>query len=165
MFDFEPITTSNVITVVQILVVVAGFFFSWRSLEATRASITIATANLATAATSLGLATSNAQAQLYNQMVLQGRDLQYKFMEIFYGGKTPEDEQKRRDLYTGVVIAYYAACFELRKVLALPESVEKLLNAELKELMRQTPFRNMWDGVKHLHSKEFIAHVNSLAGV
>ena len=46
MFSFEPLSTSNVISIIQIAVVLLGFIFSWRSLEATRASIKIASDSL-----------------------------------------------------------------------------------------------------------------------
>lgn len=151
MFNIEPLTVGNVISIIQVLVVVAGFYFSWRSLEA--------------AIKTLSLGTRNAQAQLFNQMVVQGRDLQYKFMDIFLAGTTPAEVQAKREMYTGTIIAYYASCFELKSVLALPEQVGKLLDAELRELMREKQVRDKWDSIKHLHSQAFANYVESIRGI
>lgn len=165
MFDWQPISTTNVISIAQIIVVLVGFIFSWRGLRATSRSIEIANDSLGTACRNLNLATANAQAQLYNQMVIQGRDLQFKFMEIYHNGDGDENRLQRQRLYTGAVIGYYAACYGLRNVLELPRSVEKMLDSELSELMRQEGFRKQWDQISHLHSKEFVSYVASLRGV
>ena len=179
MFNFEPVTTSNVISILQIAVVLFGFIFSWRSLEATRANIKIAsqsldetrkniaigTNSLSTASKSLTLATSNAQAQLYNQMVIQGRDLQYKFIDLYLDGETEEDRKKRQDQYTGTVLSYYAACYGLRSILDLPPSITKLLDDEVKQSMRAEPIRKKWDQISDNFSKEFIEYVGRLKGV
>ncbi len=151
MFTLTPLSTTNLISIVQILVVLGGFYFSWRSLEAAFKSIT--------------LGTKNAQAQLFNQIVVQGRDLQYKFMEIFLDGNTPQEAKQKQRMYTGTVIGYYASCFELKKVLALPPHIEKLLDAELRELMREKSVREKWDEVKHLHSQEFVTYVENNRGI
>jgi hypothetical protein len=165
MFDLGPITTTNLLSVLQILVVIVGFYFSWRSLEAARGSLGVAATNLEIAGKNLGLSTSNAQAQLFNQMVVQGRDLQYKFMDIYYGGNSAQEIEDKRKLYTGTVIGYYASCFELKSVLPMPPNVAKLLEAELGELMRQKSFREKWDEVKHLHSHEFARYVDGMRGI
>ncbi len=151
MFNLTPISTSDLIFLLQVLVVSAGFYFSWRSLEA--------------AIQTLNLGTRNAQAQLFNQIVLQGRDLNYKFMDIFLSGNGVEELREKQKLYTGTVIAYYASCYELKKVLALPLHVEKLLDAELRELMREKQIRDKWDEVKHLYSQDFLFYVESIRGV
>lgn len=179
MMDLSPLTTTNIITLLQILVVSLGFIFSWRALKATyegirtaNDSLAIAAANAGTAMTNLGVAaqslalgTSNAQAQLYNQMVIQGRDLQFKFAELFHGGEDSEKIKVRQDQFVGTLIGYYSSCFELKKVLTLPENVQKLLDSDLEELMRQRQVRGKWDDIKHLHSKEFVTHVDGLRGV
>ena len=151
MFNIEPLTTANLISIIQVIVVLFGFYFSWRSLQA--------------AIKTLSLGTKNAQAQLFNQMVIQGRDLQYKFMDIFLPGSTAAEVEAKRKMYTGTVIAYYASCFELKNVLALPGQVEKLLDAELKELMREKQVRDKWDEIKHLHSQSFVSYVESNRGI
>lgn len=151
MFNLTPISTSDLIFLLQVLVVSAGFYFSWRSLEA--------------AIQTLNLGTRNAQAQLFNQIVLQGRDLNYKFMDIFLSGNGVEELREKQKLYTGTVIAYYASCYELKKVLALPPHVEKLLDAELRELMREKQIRDKWDEVKHLYSQDFLLYVESVRGI
>ena len=151
MFNLTPISTSDLIFLLQVLVVSAGFYFSWRSLEA--------------AIQTLNLGTRNAQAQLFNQIVLQGRDLNYKFMDIFLSGNGVEELREKQKLYTGTVIAYYASCYELKKVLALPPHVEKLLDAELRELMREKQIRDKWDELKHLYSQDFLLYVESVRGI
>ncbi|MFS8115005.1 hypothetical protein QD460_25015 [Rhizobium jaguaris] len=179
MFNFEPLTTSNILTVIQILVILFGFIFSWRglkatwrsieiaseSLKSTKDNIAIATGSLSAALKSLDVSTSNAQAQLYNQMVLQGRDLQYKFMDEYHGSGSDEDRKSRQNILTGSTIGYYAACYGLRGILKLPESVTKLLDDELKQLMRQPAFKNKFNEISDNFSQEFIAYVNSLKGV
>lgn len=151
MFKLDPISTSNIFSIIQILVVIGGFYFSWRSLRA--------------AIQTLSLGTRNAQAQLFNQMVVQGRDLQYKFMDIFLSGTTPTEIEQKQKHYIGTVIGYYASCFELRNVLELPEQVQKLLDSEIRELMREKQVRDKWDEVKHLHSQSFVTYVESNRGV
>jgi hypothetical protein len=165
MFDFSPLSTTNLITLVQILVVIIGFFFSWKALRATHESILTAQASLTVAAQSLSLGTSNAQAQLYNQMVIQGRDLQFKFAELFLGGNEAANIKARQDQFVGTLIGYYSSCFELKKVLELPTNVQRLLDSDLAELLRQRQVRDKWDDIKQLHSKEFVAYVDSRRGV
>lgn len=96
MFTLTPISTSNLFSAVQIVVVILGFYFSWKSLDATRksvqvasehlrvageslaatqASVNLAAQNVKIASDSLDHGTKNAQAQLFNDMVVQGRDL------------------------------------------------------------------------------------------
>jgi hypothetical protein len=120
---------------------------------------------LRVASENLGIATANAQAQLYNQMIVQGRDLQYKFMDLYHGTGQPADLAANQDHYNGLVIAYYSACFELINVLSLPESVQKLLRNDLKEILRNAPVRRKWEQIRGGFSKEFIAYVSSLEGV
>jgi predicted O-linked N-acetylglucosamine transferase (SPINDLY family) len=179
MIDLGPLSTTNLINIIQILVVALGFIFSWKALKATHESIRTANASLAVAikntetamknlelaAQSLALGTSNAQAQLYNQMVIQGRDLQFKFAELFHGGSDAEKVQARQKQFVGTLIGYYSSCFELKKVLELPSNVQKLLDSDLSELLRQRQVREKWDDIKHLHSQEFVAYVDSLRGV
>jgi hypothetical protein len=175
------------------LVIAIGFIFSWRSLEAARKSVDIAaqhldaakqsleatktsigiaaeslnttTENLKVATDNLKVSTSNAQAQLYNQMVLQGRELQYKFMEIYHGTDEKTDREANQEHYNGIVVAYYAACFELTNVFSLPDSVGKLLRHDLQELLRNPPIKKKWEQIRGNFSKEFIAYVQSLEGV
>lgn len=177
MFDLQPVTTANIISIAQIIVVVAGFYFSWKSLEAAKTSIGIAANNLQVAATSvntasqnLKLATDNAQAQLYNQMLAQGRELQLRFMDIVV--QTPPTASKEREEFMkkvrfsiGIIIAYYAGCFELRRVLSLPDSANRLLDNDIRESMRDETFRKRWDEIKHLYSQQFNQYVNSSIGV
>lgn len=165
MFNWEPINTTNLISLVQLIVVICGFYFSWKSLEATRKNVELATANAEAQRKSMELATANAQAQLYNQMAVQGRDLQYKFMDTYYGGSTEADLKARQDLYTGTVISYYSACHGMRGILSMPQSVTKLLDDELKQLMRQPAVKRKWEQIKENFSKEFIDYVNKLQGV
>lgn len=136
MFDFKPITTNDFILIIQTLVIVGGFYFSWKTLVA--------------AVDSLKLSTRNAQAELFNQMIVQGRELQYKFMDLFMPGTEIEDIAQKQNMYLGTLIGYYASCFELRNVLALPNQAQKLLDADLRELMRQEHVRKKWDDIKHL---------------
>jgi hypothetical protein len=173
MFHLEPISTANVISIVQVIAVMVGFFFSWQSLNAARQSIGVATQsldathkNIALATASLnatreniGLATKNAQVQLYNNMLIQGRDLQLKFLDDMVS------ENEKVKTFQGIVIAYYASCFELRSILDLPENAKKLLDSDIKESMRQKSFRDRFEELRHLHSQKFGEYVNSLKGV
>jgi hypothetical protein len=173
MFNFEPISTTNIISIVQVIVVILGFYFSWKtldatrtniglatlSLDATRTNIGLATQSLDATRTNIGLATQNAQAQLYNNMLIQGRELQLKFMDNLI----PKDE--RQKFFMGIIIAYYASCFELRRVLSLPESAVKLLDNDVKESMREAPFRARFEELRNLHSREFGEYVHGLRGV
>lgn len=161
-FDLKAITTSNLLTIIQIVVVIGGFYFSLRSLKATRESIKVASDSLQIAAKSLDLSTKNAQAQLFNQLVLQARDLQFKFSETFYDASTEQGRKQRRDSFIGTLIGYYSACFELRNVLPLPPTVEKLLAVELKELICKDEVRAKWESVRHLHSAAFGEYVTKL---
>jgi hypothetical protein len=108
---------------------------------------------------------ANAQAQLFNQMVLQGRDLQWKFMDLFFNERDDDEIKKRREMFMGMLIGYHSSCFELRNVLAIPPSVIKLMDADLKELFRQAVMRKKWEDIQNMYSKEFIQHDNSLKGV
>ncbi|TAU55738.1 hypothetical protein ELI43_24375 [Rhizobium leguminosarum] len=165
MFDIGPLTTSNLLTIIQIIVVIIGFLFSWKSLKSTQTSIGVASNSLSTAVKSLDIATANAQAQLYNQMAMQGRDLQFRFMNEYHGAQTPADQKARQELLTGTIIGYYAACFGLRNILVLPTSVTKLLDDELKQLIRQPAFRKRFDEIQDNFSREFIKHVSEMRGV
>ncbi|HEU0217780.1 MAG TPA: hypothetical protein VFQ90_14075 [Stellaceae bacterium] len=154
MLNLQPISTSNLLTLVQILILLVGFFFSIKSLDAARASINVAAQNLQ-------IATSNAQAQLYNQLVVQARDLQFKFMELYFSNDLPQ----KQEIFVGTLISFYSASFELRQVLSLPESFKKLLDNDLRELLREDVARRKWDQIRHLHSREFNEYVSSLRGV
>lgn len=179
MLDLKPLTTSNILTIIQIIVVGIGFIFSWLALKATEKSIQTANQNLSiasenaktamnslrVAASSLQLATSNAQAQLYNQMVIQGRDLQFKFAELFYGGNDQEKIKERQHQFIGTLISYYSSCFELGQVLPLTQNAKKLLDSDFGEMLRQRQIRDKWEDIKHLYSKEFVNYVSNLRGI
>ena len=151
MFDLKPLSTGDLILVLQTLLIVGGFYVSWKALKAALDTLT--------------LGTRNAQAELFNQMIVQGRDLQYKFMELFIPGSEPQDLAQKQKMYLGTLIGYYASCFELRNVLALPEQARKLLDADLRELMREKQVRDKWEEVKHLHSQSFIKYVEENRGI
>ncbi|MCA1495854.1 hypothetical protein [Bradyrhizobium sp. NBAIM14] len=153
MFKFEAITTTNIISIIQLLAVIAGFYFSWRTLMLGLQSLNATRANIE-------LATQNAQSQLYHNMLIQGRGLQLKFMDDL----VPEGETKTK-FFMAIVIAYYASCFELRQVLSLPASAIKLLDNDVKESMRDPSFRQRFDELRNLHSREFGQYVDSLRGV
>lgn len=151
MFDLKPITTNDLILVIQTLVIVGGFYFSWKTLVA--------------AVDSLKLSTRNAQAELFNQMIVQGRELQYKFMDLFIPGTGATEIEQKQKMYLGTLIGYYASCYELRSVLALPDQARKLLDEDLRELMREKQVRDKWEEVKHLHSQAFINYVEDNRGI
>jgi hypothetical protein len=159
MLDLEPISTTNILTILQILVIVLGFYFSKRSLDAASTSIGIATQSLEAARKNVELATQNAQAQLYSNLLIQGRTLQLKFMD----DHVPDND--KANFFMAVIIAYYASCFELRRVLCLPASAEKLLDSDVKESMRDSAFRQRFDELRNLHSREFGDYVDRLRGV
>jgi hypothetical protein len=184
MFHLEPVSTTNIISILQLCAVVAGFYFSWKALEATRTSIGVATQslrvagenlglatkslgfageNLGLATKSLGLATQNAQVQLYNNLLSQGRELQLRYMDEFLKGEQVSEDKV--NFFMGVVIAYYASCFELRTILTLPENAKKLLDSDVKESMRQEPFKKRFNELREFHSKEFGQFVDGLRGV
>jgi predicted O-linked N-acetylglucosamine transferase (SPINDLY family) len=176
VLKLAPLSTTNLINIIQILVVALGFIFSWMALKATHESIRTANGSLAVAmkntetamknlelaAKSLALGTSNAQVQLYNQMIMQGRDLQFRFAELFHGGSDAKEVQARREQFVGTLIGYYSSCFELKKVLELPSNVQKLLDPDLSEVMRAPQVREKWPGIKHFYSQEFVAYMDSL---
>lgn len=151
MFDLKSISTNDLILLAQTLAIMGGFYFSWRTLKS--------------AAKTFELSTKNAQAELFNQMIVQGRDLQYKFMELFIPGNTTIDQAQKQKMYLGTLIGYYASCFELRSVLELPDHARKLLDADLRELMREKQVRDKWEEVKHLHSQAFIKYVDDNRGI
>jgi len=153
MFHFEPISTTNLISIVQLIAVIAGFYFSWRTLV-------LGLQSLNATRTNIELATKNAQSQLYNNMLIQGRELQLRFMDDL----VPEGAPKTK-FFMGIIIAYYASCFELRRVLSLPTSAEKLLDNDVRESMRDTAFRQRFEELRGLHSREFGQYVDSLRGV
>ncbi|TCG08844.1 hypothetical protein BZM27_09340 [Paraburkholderia steynii] len=193
MFNFEPITTTNIFSIIQILVVVAGFYWSWKSLnamqanvkvaadhlEATKASVKLAAdhlqaakENLKTAADSVSVANAtlqhgiqNTQAQLFSDMSVQGRDLQFKFMELFHASDSPEDLNSNRDQYLGTLIGYYASCFEVRQVIKLSDNAIKLFDADLEALMEQKIVREKWNEIRGMYSIEFGKYVDNLRGV
>jgi len=154
LFDITPITTTNLLTILQILIVLAGFLFSWKALSSTRQSIDIATRSLDTAS-------RNAQAQLYEKIAAQGRELQFKFATEFLA----DDQNARRDLFIGTMIGYYAATYGQREILELPETVTKLLDEELRQLLSQRPVRDKFEKMKHGLSRKFIEYAESLRGV
>lgn len=195
MFKLDPITTGNLLTIIQITIIILGFFFSVKSLKNANHSLQIAGESLQTAKKSLETAVNNlavsannskisaenakltadnARAQLFNQMILQGRDLQWRRWTLFVDllPATASDSEKKalaikQGEFLGIVIAYYASCFELRQVLSLPDSVTKLLDAEVKEIMRHKPFQEKFSELKYLNvfSKTFLDYVDQNTGV
>jgi len=159
MFHLEPISTANILTVVQIIVVVLGFYFSKKSLDAAGTSVGIATHSLEAARQNIELATRNAQSQLYSNLLIQGRTLQLKFMD----DHVPDKDKTK--FFMGIIIAYYASCFELRQVLSLPENAKKLLDNDVRESMRDSVFRQRFEELRNLHSREFGIYVDGLRGV
>lgn len=159
MFHLEPISTTNILTIIQIIVVILGFYFSKKSLDAAGKSVGIATDSLEAARKNIQLATQNAQAQLYSNLLIQGRTLQLKFMDDHV------PDEKKVEFFMNVIIAYYASCFELRRVLSLPPTAEKLLDSDIKEAMREPAFRNRFEELRGLHSREFGEYVDGLRGV
>jgi hypothetical protein len=155
----EPISTTNILTIIQIIVVILGFYFSKKSLDAAGRSVGIATDSLEAARKNIQLATQNAQSQLYSNLLVQGRALQLKFMDDLV-----PDKDKAKFLQ-GVIIAYYASCFELRQVLSLPENAKKLLDNDVKESMRDPSFKQRFEELRNLHSREFGIFVDGLRGV
>jgi len=126
-------------------------------------NLELATKSLGVAGDNLGLATRNAQVQLYNNLLTQGRDLQLRFMGEFMKGDDAQTD--RTKFFMGIVIAYYASCFELRNILDLPPNAKKLLENDVKESMRQAPFKERFEELRDLHSKEFGQFVDGLRGV
>jgi len=115
MFHLEPVTTTNLFSVVQIIVMILGFYFAYNSLQATQTSVAlaaqnlqVASQNLQTAANSLNLNTANAQAQLYNQMLMQGRDLQLAQLELKYA-KEPDTAAKQILCFLPMGVGRYLA--------------------------------------------------------
>jgi hypothetical protein len=159
MFNIDPISTTNIISIIQLIAVIGGFYFSWKALNATRISIGIAAQSLDAARANIGLATQNAQVQLYSNLLIQGRALQLKFLD----DHVPSDEKVR--FFMAIIIAYYASCFELRRVLSLPQSAEKLLDNDVRESMRDAAFRSRFEELRNLHSIEFGKFVDGLRGV
>jgi hypothetical protein len=153
MFRLEPITTTNIISIVQLGAVIAGFYFSWRTLALGLQSLNATRINIE-------LATQNAQSQLYHNMLIQGRGLQLKFMD-----ELVSEGQPKIKFFMAIIIAYYASCFELRQVLSLPPSAGKLLDNDVKESMRDPTFRQRFEELRNLHSLEFGQYVDRLRGV
>lgn len=172
--DLATFNTGNLLTFIQIIVVGVGFYYSHNSLKTAQASLNTASDNLALSSNSAKLAASNAQAQLFNQLIIQGRDLQFRRWELFVDpifDTTPEGENEalliKQNEFIGVVIQYYASCFELRSVLSLPDSVNKLLDNDYKSIMRHKPFRDKYDELKskNLLSRNFIEYTDRMYGV
>jgi hypothetical protein len=153
MFKLEPISTTNIISIVQLVAVIAGFYFSWRTLGLGLQSLNATRANIE-------IGTQNAQSQLYHNMLIQGRGLQLKFMDDLVPAGDPKTK-----FFMAIIIAYYASCFELRQVLSLPSSAVKLLDNDVKESMRDPTFRQRFEELRNLHSREFGQYVDSLRGV
>jgi hypothetical protein len=65
----------------------------------------------------------------------------------------------------GIIIAYYSGCYELRRVLSLPDHIARLFDNEIKESLRDKAFRQKFDQLKHLHSNDFVKYVDGLPGV
>jgi hypothetical protein len=156
VFDWQPVTTTNIISVLGIVVVILGFYFSARSLRASQGSLKASQASLKNAA-------DNAQAQLFAHMLAQGRDLQWKYLDMFLSGDT--NKQARQRQFQGMVISYYSSCFELCSVLSMPPAMHKLLEAELKAQLADGSMRKIFEDNKHLYSKEFLTYVHHIEGV
>lgn len=148
LFDLGPITTSNVLTIIQIFVVFFGFLFSYQSLKAARNSVDVAAIN--------------ARAQLVNQLVLQGRDLQYKFIQTFHRGTEAQEVEQSKSAFRGMIIAYFSSGFELRRILDLSGDVAQLLDGELKQVLRDPAMYQKWTEIEELYSDAFREHVKGL---
>ncbi|WP_321870686.1 hypothetical protein [Burkholderia ubonensis] len=151
MFDLKPVSTADLLTMIQTAAIVVGFYFSWQGLKS--------------ASETLRLGTRNAQAQLFNEMIIQGRELQFKFVDLFHGGDAAAVLQAKQDQFIGTLLGYYASCFEAQKMLKLPPEVTKLLDSDLKNLMAEERVRKKWESIRNNHSKEFAIHVESVRGV
>jgi hypothetical protein len=154
VFDLTPLSTSNLITfiqialtIIQIIVVALGFYFSYHSLQAARASA--------------DTAAKNATAQLVSQLVSQGRDLQYKYIQTFM--EAGHDAEKQ-SAFRGMILAYYSSCFELRRILQFPQELAVLLDDELRRLIQQPDglMKARWDALKNGFSEAFRNHVERL---
>src|SRR6516164_1777361 len=136
MLALEPISTTNLFTLAQILVIVVGFYFSWRGLKLARAqlknvrrsvdiaaqnldtarqSVDIASQNLnntaknvETATQSLKVATSSAQAQVWNNIVKLPR---FRGHRTIFGSRSPRwarQEQRTRLSSAARWLTWYA---------------------------------------------------------
>ena len=126
-------------------------FFSWRALKDSSRN---AEAQL-----------KIAQAQMFNQLVVQGRELQYKYMELYNSPDKSPEAEKNRDLFLGTMWGYHASCFEVSRVLELPASVKKLFDHEVKAMLSQAEPRKKWEKISEMYSKEFHQYLSSLQGI
>jgi hypothetical protein len=134
------------------IVTAIGFIFAVKSLQVS--------------ARSADLTAANAQAQLFNQMVMQGRDLQFKQIDLLCQDPAAAPSLKEQfENFAGIVLSYYSSCFELRSVLSMPGPVVRLQDAELKEVMRKPDFQKKMAELGSGFSSRFIQHVRDLEGV
>lgn len=165
MFKLEPVTTTNLIALFQFLAVCIGFYFSWRSIGVAIKSLETATSSLGTANDNLRTATSNAQAQVFNQLLTQGRDLQFKYLDVYASSDPKEAKRQKQDQFVGTLLSYYAGAFELRQILPMPENTKKLLDADLRQFLESEASRAKYDTLASQYSKEFNAHVRDIRGL
>ncbi len=150
-FALDPITTSNLISIVQLIVVFGGFWISIKNLKSVKV-------NLSNAKESLNNNLQNNQVQLTNQVLAQGRELQFKFAEVFIPDGENEEKQEH---FIRMLISYYASSFELQQILPLPENYNKLFKADIRASMKNETVSKIWGQVKLNYSKEFNSFINN----
>jgi len=176
MFDLHPMTTADVLSALTVLVLIGGFYFSWSTLNATQKSLEDAHDTLKTAQASLEIAATsakaavtsataaeqnttialtNAQAQLFNEMIVQGREFNWNLLN-----GTPFTPAEKARKINGMLLAYYGACFELRNILPMPAVVTRIMDEELKTMIKKPEVKEIWRDVKNMYTKEFIKHVD-----
>lgn len=176
IFDLQKFDTANLISLVQLIAVIVGFYFSYRAMRASSEALMLSAENVKISAynaelssknaelsaRNADLATRNAQANLFNHMVSQGRDLQHRYVDLNFGGDSESDKSKRRDQFAGTLMSYYASCFELRNIMDLPESIKRQYDNDLKSSLCDPSNRQKYELIKINFSREFNGYVSDL---
>ena len=121
-------------------------------------SIVAVSAWIATCALKTSARTARADAQY--KLLKEGRDLRIKFNEAYRISDAGERDAAL-DSFRGLIIAYYAGCFELAEQVSLTDKKIKMLQADLCGVLRDPDFRAKWKALQVGFSREFRAIVAS----
>jgi hypothetical protein len=133
IFALKPISTDNILTIIQICVIAVSLYVAARSL------------------------TTNSQglrASTLGSLFAAGRELALN-TDVLGPDPTAPDLHRRRDLHLGMLIAYYSQCYTQHQLIGIPDRNWRPLKAEMKFMLQQPAMRAKWDVVRPLYGADF----------
>lgn len=144
-FDLQAFTTTNLLTLIQLLFTLVGFIFTIRTLR--------------NGTESLWLSNTNAQVQLMNNIATQGRQLQLRWLDLH---ANTDPNPTSRDALTGVILSFYSSYFEMAMIAKLSGRAIDLFKSDIGKFLEWDQVRNRWNEQKEGFSAEFRDFVDNI---